>query len=74
MRITKDDLITVVARLNGLCEDKGINKSFEIGYRYGNCYLDQQSKTHEHCIEKTITCGTKKDVYYTMQAMCEVLY
>ena len=69
-RINKEHLERRVGYLNELLDGR---KVYEIGYRNGNCMLDQSSLTHAHCIIKTITAGTKREVNESLSAMIEVL-
>ena len=73
MRVTKEIIQNQCNELNKLCKLNGIDKSYEIGYRYEHCYLDEKSNTHEHCIVRSIMVGTKREVSECITAICYVL-
>jgi len=73
MRMTKDILENQIDNLRYLLKLNQIDKSYEVGYRYGYTYLDEQSHTNQGCIIRSIAVGTKKEVSEVICAICDVL-
>jgi len=75
-RVTKAMLEERVSKVNSLLKTYGIPKIYQIGYRAGNCYLNQQSDSYEsnHGIVGDSTCGTKKEIYKHMYVIIKALW
>jgi len=72
-KITKEDLENRVEILNTRCRANNINKIYEIGYRNGFTYLDQQSNTVKDCIEGGSSAGSKRQIYDRINVVINVL-